>query len=62
MRIGKVKYHNLKILLDSSTITTVIYGSFIPKARCKNITTNNWDTRGGLFQTQDKATVAFQLP
>ena len=40
----KVKYHTLKILLDSGTSTTVIYGSLMTNEQSKNNTTNNLDT------------------
>ena len=56
MRSGRVKYCTLKILLDYGTSATIVSSSLIPKARRKNNTTTNWDTRGGVFQTQAKAT------
>ena len=62
MRSGKVKYRTLKMLLYSDTNTTIISGSLVHNSQRKNNTTTNWDTRGGVFQTQYKATLSFKLP
>ena len=62
MRSGKVKYCALKILLDSIMSATILSGICIPKEHIKKNTTNNGYTCGGVFQTQAKATVSFQLP
>ena len=59
-RSGKEKYHTLKILLNYVTSATVISVGFIPKARSKSNTKNNWDTLVGVYKTQDKATILFQ--
>ena len=59
---GKVIYRTLKILLDSGTSTTILSVSLIPKARRNNYTTTNWYTQGGVFKTQAKETLSFQLP
>ena len=51
-RSGKIKYHNLKILLYYVTSEKNISSSLIPKERHKNNIATKWDTRGGVFKTQ----------
>ena len=60
-RSGKVKYRTLRILLYFGTSEKIISGILITKAWRKNNTTNKWDTHRGVFQTQYKSTVLFQL-
>ena len=60
-RGGKVKYCTIKILLYYGTGAVVMSISIIPMSWHKNNTRTNWDTRGGVFQTQLKATVFFNF-
>ena len=60
-RLGKSRFKNIRILLDSGSSGSIILEKYVRKLRMKKDTTTNWNTKGGNFQTTKKCKTTFIL-
>ena len=60
-RLGKSKFKEIRILLDSGSSGSIILEKFVRKLRMKNETTTSWIMKGGNFQMSKRCKTTFIL-
>ena len=61
-RLGKEKWRNIKVLLDSGASATVVSSSLVKKLRQKTDARTDWNTAAGTFSTTATVKLDMKLP
>ena len=61
-RLGKEKWRNVKVLLDSGASATVVSSSLVKKLRQKTDARTDWNTAAGTFSTTATVKLDMKLP
>jgi hypothetical protein len=60
-RLGKSRFHKIRILLDSGSSGSIIVEKYVHKLCMKSNHKTVWDTKGGTFRTSKKSKTTFIL-
>ena len=60
--LGKPKYQQIRILLDSGASSTIVNEKFVKNLRLKKSDETDWSTMAGNFRTNTKCKILFKLP
>ena len=60
--LGKIKLKPARVLCDSGALALIITKSLISNLRIKKSQPVRWQTKAGMFETNEQVIIGFQLP